>query len=320
LRANLAKRPSGGDRDVAKDIAAGVCDIGLGNQYYIGLMTNGSPEQKKWAEAVRVILPTFKDGGTHINVSGALVTKHAPNRDNAVKLIEYMTSNEAQRVFADVNFEYPVRPGIAVNPLVQSFGELKPDPMSVADIAAGARPGERARRQGRLRPLRAPAAPARPVSGARAAAVPPRRMFGSAPRWSILVLFGAAALVGAPLALARRDALAGDLSLWKALAASVLPAALIETGLLIAGVAVLCGTIGVGTAWLVTAHRFPGRDALAWLLPLPLAVPTYITAYVYVEIFDAAGPVRSLLRQLAGAQATATRGSRRSARCRAACS
>src|SRR3954471_5378111 len=57
LRANLAKRPSGGDRDVAKDIAAGVCDVGLGNQYYIGLMTNGSPEQKKWAEAVRVILP-----------------------------------------------------------------------------------------------------------------------------------------------------------------------------------------------------------------------------------------------------------------------
>src|SRR3954468_23690427 len=136
LGANLAKRPSGGDRDVAKDIAAGVCDIGLGNQYYIGLMTNGSPEQKKWAEAVRVILPSFKDGGTHINVSGALVTKYAPNRDNAVKLLEYMTSNEAQRVFADVNFEYPVRPGIAVNSLVQSFGELKPDPMSVADIAA----------------------------------------------------------------------------------------------------------------------------------------------------------------------------------------
>jgi iron(III) transport system permease protein len=127
-------------------------------------------------------------------------------------------------------------------------------------------------------------------------------MFGSAPRWSILVLFGAAALAAAPLLSLAVTALAGDLSLWKALAGSVLPAALLETGLLIAGVAVLCGTIGVGTAWLVTAHRFPGRDALAWLLPLPLAVPTYITAYVYVEIFDAAGPVRSLLRQLAGAQ------------------
>src|SRR5918995_258783 len=61
VKANLAKRPSGGDRDVAKDIAAGACDIGLGNQYYVGLMTNGPAEQKKWAEAIRVILPTFKD-------------------------------------------------------------------------------------------------------------------------------------------------------------------------------------------------------------------------------------------------------------------
>ena len=135
VKANLAKKPSGGDRDVAKDIAAGVCDIGLGNQYYIGLMTTGSPEQKKWAEAVRVILPTFKDGGTHINVSGAVVTKHAPNRENAVKLVEYMASNEAQRVFADVNYEYPVRPGIAINALVASFGALKPDPMPLSEVA-----------------------------------------------------------------------------------------------------------------------------------------------------------------------------------------
>jgi iron(III) transport system substrate-binding protein len=135
IKANLAKKPSGGDRDVAKDIAAGVCDIGLGNQYYVGLMTNGSPEQKKWAEAMKVILPTFQNGGTHINVSGAVVAKNAPNRENAVKLIEFMTSPEAQRVFADVNFEYPVRQGIAINPLVRSFGELKPDPMLVADVA-----------------------------------------------------------------------------------------------------------------------------------------------------------------------------------------
>jgi iron(III) transport system substrate-binding protein len=135
VKANLAKKPSGGDRDVAKDIAAGVCDIGLGNQYYIGLMTNGSPEQRKWAEAVRVILPIFRDGGTHVNVSGAVVAKHAPNRENAVKLVEYMASNEAQRVFADVNYEYPVRPGIAVNALVASFGALKADPMPLSVVA-----------------------------------------------------------------------------------------------------------------------------------------------------------------------------------------
>jgi iron(III) transport system substrate-binding protein len=135
VKANLAKRPSGGDRDVAKDIAAGACDIGLGNQYYVGLMANGSAEQKKWAEAIHVILPTFQNGGTHINVSGAVVTRHAPNRANAVKLLEYMTTNDAQRVFADVNFEYPVRPGVPVNQLVASFGPLKADPMAVSDIA-----------------------------------------------------------------------------------------------------------------------------------------------------------------------------------------
>ena len=135
VKANLAKKPSGGDRDVAKDIAAGACDIGLGNQYYVGLMANGSAEQKKWAEAIRVILPTFQNGGTHINVSGAIVTKHAPNRANAVKLLEYMTTTDAQRVFADVNFEYPVRPGVPVNQLVASFGPLKADPMAVSELA-----------------------------------------------------------------------------------------------------------------------------------------------------------------------------------------
>src|SRR4051812_47415526 len=130
VKVNLAKRPSGGDREVAKDIAAGACDIGLGNQYYVGLMTTGPSDQKKWAEAIRVILPRFQNGGTHINVSGVVVAKFAPNRDNAVKLLEYMTSPEAQRVFADVNYEYPVRPAIEVNPLVKSFGDLKADPMA----------------------------------------------------------------------------------------------------------------------------------------------------------------------------------------------
>ncbi len=136
VKANLAKRPSGGDRDVAKDILAGVCDIGLGNQYYVGLMREGkNPEQQKWGEAINVILPTFENGGTHINVSGAVLAKNAPNRENAVRLLEYMLSPEAQRVFADVNYEYPVRPGIAVNKLVASFGDLKPDAMGVADLA-----------------------------------------------------------------------------------------------------------------------------------------------------------------------------------------
>ena len=136
VKANLAKKPSGGDRDVAKDIAAGACDIGLGNQYYVGLMANGrNADQKAWAEAIRVVLPTFAGGGTHVNVSGAIVARHAPNRENAQKLVEYMTGPAAQRVFADVNYEYPVRDGVPVNAMVESFGALKADPMRVADVA-----------------------------------------------------------------------------------------------------------------------------------------------------------------------------------------
>ncbi len=136
VKANLAKKPSGGDRDVAKDIAAGVCDLGLGNSYYVGLMTNGkNEEQKKWAAAIRPVLPAFEGGGTHVNVSGAVVAKNAPNRDNAIKLVEYMTSSDAQRVFADVNYEYPIRAGVPVNGLVASFGQLKTDPMSLAEVA-----------------------------------------------------------------------------------------------------------------------------------------------------------------------------------------
>ena len=136
VKANLAKKPSGGDRDVAKDILAGVCDIGLGNTYYVGLMTNGTnPDQKKWAEAIRVILPTFKGGNTHVNISGIAMMKNAPHRENALKLMEYMTTPAAQHVFADVNYEYPVRAGIEINPLVKSFGPLHAEEMSLAEVA-----------------------------------------------------------------------------------------------------------------------------------------------------------------------------------------
>ncbi len=127
-----------------------------------------------------------------------------------------------------------------------------------------------------------------------------RRWFGSAPLWSIAVVIGVAALVLAPLVSLVTIAGAGDATLWTRLIADVLPAALADTVLLLAGVALVTGVIGIGTAWLVTAHRFPGRDGFAWLLPLPLAVPTYITAYVYVDIFDAAGPVQMALRGLFG--------------------
>ena len=136
VKANLARRPSGGDRDVIKDIAAGLCDIGVGNTYYVGLMENGDENQKVWAAAIRVIMPTFKDsGGTHVNVSGIVLAKNAPNRANAVKLAEWLVSDKAQHLYAEANYEYPVKAGIAVSKDVAAFGELKPDPLPLPEIA-----------------------------------------------------------------------------------------------------------------------------------------------------------------------------------------
>lgn len=135
FRANLAQKPSGGDREQARDVAAGKCDIGVGNTYYWALMKNKEADKRAWADATQVVLPTFRDGGTHLNVSGLIVAKNAPNRDNAVKLGEWLVSEKAQQIYASVNFEYPVRAGVALDPTVASFGPLKPDPMALTDIA-----------------------------------------------------------------------------------------------------------------------------------------------------------------------------------------
>lgn len=138
MRANLARKAGGGDRDVARDIMAGICDVGIGNSYYVGLMRSGAggDEQKPWGEAIRVILPTFEDGlGTHVNVSGAAIAKNAPNRENAQKLLEFLVSDEAQEIYARANFEYPVKPSIAPDPIIAALGELKIDPLPLTEIA-----------------------------------------------------------------------------------------------------------------------------------------------------------------------------------------
>ncbi|MEX0841082.1 MAG: Fe(3+) ABC transporter substrate-binding protein [Xanthobacteraceae bacterium] len=135
LKANLAQRPSGGDRETARDVAAGKCDIGIGNTYYWALMNDKVPEQKPWADATRVILPTFRDGGTHMNLSGAVLAKHAPNKANAMKLIEWLAGPKAQQMYADVTYEYPVLPGVPVNPTIASYGPLKPDSLPLSKIA-----------------------------------------------------------------------------------------------------------------------------------------------------------------------------------------
>ncbi|WP_353642414.1 Fe(3+) ABC transporter substrate-binding protein [Mesorhizobium sp. WSM2239] len=137
LKANLARKPDGGDRDQAKAIAAGECDIALGNTYYVGLMQTNEkePEQKEWAAAINVIFPTFEEGGTHVNISGAALAKNSPNRDNGVKLIQFLSSDKAQQIYAEQVFEYPVEPGLEPSDVVKAFGELKADTLPLADIA-----------------------------------------------------------------------------------------------------------------------------------------------------------------------------------------
>ncbi|WGV16755.1 Fe(3+) ABC transporter substrate-binding protein [Fuscovulum ytuae] len=134
VKANLARKPEGGDRDQVKAIAAGQCDIAVGNTYYIGQMLN-DPEQKEAAEAVRILFPIFEGAGTHLNVSGVAMTKAAPNRENALKFMEWLSSDEAQRIYAETNHEFPVKPEVAKSALVASWGTFTPDPMPLTDVA-----------------------------------------------------------------------------------------------------------------------------------------------------------------------------------------
>jgi iron(III) transport system substrate-binding protein len=138
VKNNLARPAAGGDRDVARDILGDICEVGIGNSYYVGLMRGGrgGPEQEEWGQAIKVILPTFADGsGTQVNVSGAAVAKNAPNRENAIKLLEFLVSDEAQGIYASANYEYPVKPGAPVDPIIEALGPLKVDATQLTEIA-----------------------------------------------------------------------------------------------------------------------------------------------------------------------------------------
>ena len=137
LKANLAVKPSGNDRSQAKSVFAGECDLALANTYYMGkMLTNDKePEQKEWAKAVRIVFPSSPDFGTHVNISGMLLTANAPNKDNALKLMEFLASDEAQKLYADGNFEYPVNPAVPAADIVTSWGTFTPDTLNVAEIA-----------------------------------------------------------------------------------------------------------------------------------------------------------------------------------------
>jgi iron(III) transport system substrate-binding protein len=137
VKANLARKATGGDRDVARDIMGGICDIGIANSYYVGIMRSGTggPDQKKWGDAINVVLPTFEGGGTQVNISGAAIARNAPNRAAAQRFLEYLVSPEAQKIYAEMNYETPVTAGATIHPLISALGTLKVDPLSLAEIA-----------------------------------------------------------------------------------------------------------------------------------------------------------------------------------------
>lgn len=134
LKDNLARKPQGNDRAQVKAIWAGECDIAIVNTYYMGLMLK-DPEQKDWADSVRIIFPTFEGGGTHVNMSGIAMTAAAPDRENAQKLMEFLASPEGQTLYAEINNEYPVDPAVPASDLVRSWGSFTPDNMSMMDLA-----------------------------------------------------------------------------------------------------------------------------------------------------------------------------------------
>ena len=138
VKSNLAMKPAGGDRDQARAIYAGACDIAIANTYYMAAMqTNTSaPEQQHWAASIKLLFPDAAGRGTHVNISGAVLARHAPHKTEGVRLIEFLASSEGQRLYAERVNEYPLKAGVAVSPIVAAWGALKPDTLAFDKIAA----------------------------------------------------------------------------------------------------------------------------------------------------------------------------------------
>ncbi len=134
LKNNLAQKPQGGDRDQVKAIKEGICDYSLGNSYYFGKMLEDD-KQRAWAESIYINFPNQTTTGTHVNISGVAVAKYSKNKENALKLVEFLSSDKAQHLYAELNHEYPVKPGVAVSKLVESWGTFKADTLPLNDIA-----------------------------------------------------------------------------------------------------------------------------------------------------------------------------------------
>jgi iron(III) transport system substrate-binding protein len=134
VRGNLAQEPKGGDSDQLKAVAAGQCDVTVSNQYYYArLARSDKPDERAVANKIALVFPNQATWGTHVNISGAGVLKNAPNREAAIKFLEYLASDEAQRYFAEGNNEWPVVASVKTNnPVLTALGDFKRDPLNVA--------------------------------------------------------------------------------------------------------------------------------------------------------------------------------------------
>lgn len=133
--ANMARSPKGNDRDQVKAVVAGEGDIAIVNTYYIGKLLNSkNPDEVIAGKGIKVFFPNQNDRGTHINVSGAGVAKYAPNKENAIKFIEFLASKKSQEVFAKANYEYPVNKEVVSSELLKSWGEFKEDTLSLTKL------------------------------------------------------------------------------------------------------------------------------------------------------------------------------------------
>lgn len=137
LKANLSRKPGGNDRSQVRAVYAGECDVAISNTYYMAAMQTNTknPEEQKWAASVRIIFPNVEGRGTHVNLSGAMLAKFAPNKANGIKLIEFLSSDEGQRIYAEIVNEYPLKPGIPVSARVASWGKMTPDSLPLDKIA-----------------------------------------------------------------------------------------------------------------------------------------------------------------------------------------
>jgi iron(III) transport system substrate-binding protein len=134
VKVNLARKPQGSDRAQVQAIHQKLCDVSLGNSYYFGNMLKDE-KQKVWADAVYINFPNQGNRGAHVNISGMGMAKYAPNKANALALMNFLVSAPAQKMYAETNMEYPVRPGVAPSKLVASWGEFKADNLSLETIA-----------------------------------------------------------------------------------------------------------------------------------------------------------------------------------------